>query len=290
VNSFRIGLKVAALAVATFVAAMPPAVVRLISRRPTGLTARVSTRCCSWWGSTLCRIIGVRITVHGKPEGSVFLVAANHLSYLDIFVLASVYPSIFVAKREIAGWPLFGWITRHVGTVFVDRARPRDVVRAGKAMREHLRDGTPLTLFPEGMATCGAEVLPFMPSLLEAAATTGVPCFAASLNYDTPGHEAPPSQTVCWWGGADFFSHFMRLLTLPRIEARVEFSRKPIVSNDRKLLARVLREEVASCFVPVRQDDDYSRSKSQTSAPLKSQGNLPSSQSAASAEKTTSVK
>jgi 1-acyl-sn-glycerol-3-phosphate acyltransferase len=234
-------------------AAMTP-VARLLVRASPGL-ARELARISGRWGRALCAILGVERTVEGAiPAGGAFLVACNHLSYLDILVLSSLYPSLFVAKREIASWPLFGWVARGAGTIFVDRERPKDVVRAGRQMTERLAAGVPLTIFPEGRSSGGATILPYLPSLLEPAARAGVPCFAATIGYETPGSAAPPASTVCWHDGSSFPAHFLRLAALPRIVARVSFAAEPIRSTDRKELARTLWESSHRAFEPVRQD------------------------------------
>jgi 1-acyl-sn-glycerol-3-phosphate acyltransferase len=215
--------------------------------------AWVGSRAGRVWGRLMCAILGVRRHVEGEPPRGCFVVAANHLSYLDIFVLSSLYPSTFVAKREISSWPLFGLIARGSGTLFVDRGRAKDVVRVGDEMTRMLRAGCPLTLFPEGKSSPGREVLPFMPSLLEPAARVGVPCYAVSLSYETPGSEDPPSITVCWYDSYDFVRHILRLMKIPRIVARVRFAPAPFESSDRKELARRLWDDVRASFVPVRQ-------------------------------------
>lgn len=215
--------------------------------------AWVGSRTVRLWGRIMCRILGVKVRVEGAPPRGCFVMAANHLSYLDIIVLGALYPTLFVAKREIASWPLFGLIARGSGTLFVDRERPKDVVRAGREMTRRLEAGIPLTIFPEGKSTPGREVLPFMPSLLEPAARAGVPCYAVTLTYETPGVDEPPSVTVCWYDSSDFVRHIMRLARLPRVEARVRFAPAPTASSDRKELARRLWEDVQRAFVPVRQ-------------------------------------
>jgi 1-acyl-sn-glycerol-3-phosphate acyltransferase len=198
--------------------------------------------------------LGIRTRRLGPlPESTVFVVASNHLSYLDILVLGGSYPSLFVAKSAIRSWPLFGLIARASGTLFVDRERATDVLRAGQAIGERLRAGLPLTLFPEGRSTPGREVLPFMPSLLEPAAKLGLPCHAVSIRYETPGLDLPPSLTVCWYDSSDFVKHYLRLLAIPRIDAEVRFSPEGLVHHDRKQLAIRLWNEVTAQFVPVRQ-------------------------------------
>ena len=203
----------------------------------------------------MCAILSIRREVEGPiPTDAVFLVASNHVSYIDILVLGSLYPSLFLAKREIATWPLFGWIARGAGTLFVDRDQSRDVVRAGREMSERLELGLPLTIFPEGRSSRGVEILPFQPSLLEPAARAGVPCWAASISYETPGTPAAPSRTVCWHDNESLLTHFPRLVGLREVTARVRFAPTPVTSNDRKALALALWKGSNATFTPVRQE------------------------------------
>src|SRR5262245_53859967 len=234
-------------------AALTP-LTRVFRRDPEAL-ARLGARLAARWGETMCAILGVERTIGGSiPQGPAFLVASNHVSYLDILLLSSIYPSLFVAKREIATWPLFGWVARGAGTIFVDRERAKDVIRAGREMTKTLTVGVPLTIFPEGRSSAGATILPFLPSLLEPAAQAGVPCYAATINYETPGSPAAPSSTVCWHDGSSFPGHFVRLAALPRIDARIKFADAPVRSADRKELARTLWESANSAFEPIRQN------------------------------------
>jgi len=237
----------------TLACAVVPPAARIFTFGSLRAQSRIGTRMGQLWGRLMCAILGVRLIVDGQPPKGCFVMAANHLSYLDILVLNALYPSLFVAKREIAGWPMFGLVARGSGTLFVDRDRAKDVVRVGHEMTRRLQAGIPLTLFPEGKSTRGSEVLPFMPSLLEPAAKAGVPCYGAALSYETPGVTTPPATTVCWYDGHNFVDHILRLMKVPRIEARVIFTPAPFASSDRKELARRLHEEVVEAFVPVRQ-------------------------------------
>lgn len=254
---WRIAYRLPAGILVTGLCALIPAVVRLLvggSIRPWGI---VSAHMCRIWGRSMTAILGVRVLREGPlPRAPVFVVAANHLSYLDILVLGGAYPSLFVAKSSIRSWPMFGWIARASGTLFVDRERASDVLRAGQAITGRLEAGLPLTIFPEGRSTPGREVLPFMPSLLEPAARLGLPCHPVSIRYETPGVEHPPSDTVCWYDSADFVRHYLRLMAIPRIDAEVRFSPEVLVHADRKQLAARLREVVAAGFVPVRQVEE----------------------------------
>jgi 1-acyl-sn-glycerol-3-phosphate acyltransferase len=255
VDRIRIVLKLPALLLVTAGSALAAAAARALFLGRVPAAPRWGSRFCLIWSRLACAILGVRRVVRGRPAGEPFVVAANHLSYLDIWVLGSLYPSIFVAKREISGWPFFGWVARNSGTLFVDRESGRDVVRAGKAMAEHLDGGISLTVFPEGGTSPGDAVRPFLSSILEPAARLETPCFAASITYETPGATEPPTRTICWSGGKPpFFYHLLGVLRLRQIDAFVTFSPVPYRSADRKELARTLWEETSRTFIPVRHE------------------------------------
>ena len=86
-------------------------------------------RCFQLWSRGLCRLFGVRVSVSGPPPPPPFVLVSNHLSYLDILVLGTRPPCVFVAKAEIDDWPIFGALCRAVNTVFVDRKAKRDLPR-----------------------------------------------------------------------------------------------------------------------------------------------------------------
>jgi lyso-ornithine lipid O-acyltransferase len=160
-------------------------------------------------------------------------------------------PAVFVAKREVASWPVFGRLARRSGTVFVDRTRPRDCARVVLEMRRALASGRRVVLFPEGTSSGGAQVLPFRSPLLEAA--LGFPVAAAAVAYSLQPGDGDPAEEVCYWRDMSFGPHLLRLLSLRRIHARLAFG-PPAVrpAADRKALARLLQGEVASLHAQLR--------------------------------------
>jgi 1-acyl-sn-glycerol-3-phosphate acyltransferase len=121
------------------------------------------------WCGRLLRILNVDLRVHGhlpSHAGNV-LVVANHISWLDIFVLNAMQPVRFVAKSEVARWPVVGRMIRDVGTLFVERARLRDARRVNGQATAALAGGDIVAVFPEGTTTDGTELLPFKSSLLQ---------------------------------------------------------------------------------------------------------------------------
>jgi 1-acyl-sn-glycerol-3-phosphate acyltransferase len=253
VRWLRLAYKLPAAVAATLFFAGLAAAARAVV--PRGRADKAGAALCHGWSRTLCAILSVRRDVDGPiPIDGAFLVASNHVSYLDILVLGSLYPSVFLAKREIASWPVFGWVARAAGTLFIDRDQGKDVVRAGREMAARLGSGVPITIFPEGRASDGTSILPFQPSLLEPAARTGVPCWAVSISYETPGSAPSPSRTVCWHDSESLLTHFPRLVGLRRVVACVSFAQAPIRADNRKTLASALWERANATFTPVRQE------------------------------------
>jgi len=197
------------------------------------------------WAAGMLALLGVRILRHGHAPARGCFVATNHLGYLDVLVLASQMEATFVAKHDIAAWPVLGWLSRRFGTVFLDRARPRDLVRVFDEIDAVQRQGVSVVIFPEGTSSGGDSVLPFHAGLFEAAARSRAPVAVAALAYATPVGEGPPKLAVCWWGGMTFTPHFLHLLTLRAIEARLSFSDTPIAPGDRRTLARHAHREVS---------------------------------------------
>jgi 1-acyl-sn-glycerol-3-phosphate acyltransferase len=165
------------------------------------------------------------------------MIVSNHLSYLDIPVLASVRPAVFVAKADVSLWPVLGWYTRLAGTLYVERERRRDVSRMQAAMSQVLDERHVLLFFPEGTSSGGETVLPFRSSLLEPVARKSFPVTPVALSYAA-------AEEVCYWGDMTLFPHLLNLLTKREIRVAVAFGEPHVHDADRKELARRLHAEV----------------------------------------------
>lgn len=215
--------------------------------------AALSGRWIAWqativqlWARSVARVLALEVRCAQSLGAGGCLLVANHVSYLDVVVLASVLRCGFVAKSEVARWPVIGFLARALGTVFVERDRKRGLPRVAAHMRERLERGGCLALFPEGTSTNGRELRPFRSPLLAPALALGIPVHHASLRYRTPAGEVPAEESVCWWGEMEFLPHFLALLALPRIEAELTLGREPVRARDRKELARRLEHAVAA--------------------------------------------
>lgn len=227
----------------------------LLGRASRAAGARLSADAFRVWARGTARIIGLTIDVRGTPPRSPFFLAANHLSYVDAVVLAATLDATFVAKSDVATWPLVGRLCAAVGTIFLDRTRKRDLLRVLPLLDAMLVAGDGVVVFPEGTTSDGSAVLPFRSSLFAAAARRELPVVLATLTYATPGGTAHPSRAVCWWGDMEFLPHLRALLALPSCTARVDFAATPIPAGDRKQMARAAQRAVERSFVPVHQGE-----------------------------------
>jgi len=172
------------------------------------------------------------------------LLVCNHLSYLDIFVLSGLRPCVFVAKRDVRSWPLFGWLARAAGTIFVERncrsATATEVAKISSA----IESGLLVVLFPEGTSSDGATVLPFKSSLLQAAVAARCPVATAAIDYDLA--DGSVADEVCYWRDMTLVPHLLNLFGKKSIDSTVRFSPSRPRGDNRKTLACELRAEVAA--------------------------------------------
>jgi len=195
------------------------------------------------WSRFACRVLGIRVTRRGSMPQSGLLVC-NHLSYLDVVVLSSIGPCVFVAKRDVAAWPLFGWLAHAAGTIFVDRERRLASAAVVDLVRDAITGGLLVVLFPEGTSSDGSTVLPFKSSLLESAVQLRCPVAAAAIEHAL--EDGSVADEVCYWGEMTLLSHLLNLFSKRDIRSKCSFSVPKIRAGDRKEIATELREEIVS--------------------------------------------
>jgi 1-acyl-sn-glycerol-3-phosphate acyltransferase len=189
------------------------------------------------YSAFLCRLFGLRIKTIGQPvQDQGVLMVANHTSYLDIIVLGSSARVSFVAKSEVNGWFFFGLMARLYETVFVERARRSQVGVARDQLRERLKDGDALVLFPEGTSNDGNRVLPFKSALMGAVEsklgedaqgrTRYVPVQPVSVSY-VGFHGLPMGREnrplFAWYGDMELIPHLWEAVTAGPVDVIVEF-------------------------------------------------------------------
>jgi len=215
------------------------------------------------WGSigsnyyrVLCWLLRIRVRINGDPvRNRPVLFVSNHVSWVDIVVIGSIAPVAFVAKREVAGWPVVGFTAKMQRTVFVDRTRRNQTGEAVTEIVQRLAGGTSVVLFAEGTSSDGNRVLPFRSALLgaveEAAGLegNGIPIQPMSICYT--GQQGIPMgrqhrPLVAWYGDLDFMPHIRAFIEQGAVDAQVTYG-EPVTADsgtDRKTMTKQLEGAV----------------------------------------------
>ena len=136
------------------------------------------------WSKRLLKIFGIELQVNASnliPHGP-FLLVSNHVSWMDIHVINAFKPIRFVAKSEVANWPIFGWMAKQLGTVFIRRDSSRHARQVVDDLASILKTQS-ICIFPEGTSTIGKSVQSFKPNLFEGALVAKVPVSTLALAY-----------------------------------------------------------------------------------------------------------
>ena len=172
------------------------------------------------WTRRLLEILRVNVHHVGTPsEGGATLIAANHISWLDIPVLGAACPSHFLAKAEVGQWPAIGWLARQAGTLFIRRGGGH-LASARRAIRQKLAAGRSVVFFPEGTTTRGDKVGRFYPRLFQAAMEASRPVQPVAIHYRRRGE---PDTLAPFVGDDTFVPHLWRLLKAPPTDVYVHW-------------------------------------------------------------------
>jgi 1-acyl-sn-glycerol-3-phosphate acyltransferase len=193
--------------------------------------------------SRMLAALEVENTVKGHmPRGG--LLVCNHLGYLDVLVIASHGPVVFVAKSDVRKWPVIGILLARAGTILAERGRPLTAQKTSAQIRAALEQGLTVVLFPEGTSSDGTSVLPYKPALLQAALDAGVAVTPAAIAYQADGGD--PACDVCYWGDATFLPHLVRLAGLKKVKAALNIGTARSLPPDRKIAASQLHGDSAA--------------------------------------------
>jgi lyso-ornithine lipid O-acyltransferase len=199
----------------------------------------------------LCRLLGVSVTVEGSLPDVTALLVSNHVSWLDIPILSSVMPLSFIAKREVGGWPLFGWMAKLQRCVFVNRNKRHSTGKSSTEIADRLHEGDSLVLFPEGTSNDGHCVMPFKSSYFGASENLDVAVIPVTLayrsNYNLPlTKRQRPS--FAWYGDMDLVPHLWEALKAGPIKVSVHFH-EALHKASRKDMAKLAHITIAKSLV-----------------------------------------
>ncbi|MCK5714662.1 MAG: 1-acyl-sn-glycerol-3-phosphate acyltransferase [Nitrosomonadaceae bacterium] len=209
----------------------------------------VQKRMAQKWSVGLLKILSIRLRFSGtlpEAKNQPIMLIANHISWLDVYSLNAVCPARFVAKSEIRDWPLLGWLSRNVGTLFIERAKRRDTVRINQDIGNALTLGDWVAVFPEGKTGDGTILQHFHASLLQSAVAVEALLYPIAIRYyDASGEISKAAVYV----SISMLESLRQIVKQPWIDAELIFS-DPINSNgkNRRELARSTEQAIANAL------------------------------------------
>lgn len=201
------------------------------------------------WSKQLLKIFHIQLRVVGanKLVSTPYLLASNHISWLDIHVINAFKPVRFVAKSEVRAWPVFGWMAVQLGTVFIRRDSARHARQVVDQMAVVLKAES-VCIFPEGTSTAGESVLPFKPNLFESAILAKVPVTPVAIAYRSRS-TGLRSDAPAFIGKMGLLESMSNVISNRDIEAHLSLLEPYLISNaanpDRKELAVYCQESIA---------------------------------------------
>ena len=220
------------------------------------LSQATRDRLLRWWSRRVLAICGVTVRLvvspsnasgeaairHGKTGA---MLVMNHVSWIDIYVVHTLRAAHFVAKAEIAGWPVIGYLTARTGTVFIERGKRRAVRDANQRVASILAEGGFVAVFPEGTTTDGTTLLPFHANLMQPVIEAAIPLVPAALRYVTRDGEA--SRATAYIGNTNLFESILTIMRNAPIVAELHLLPALAVNGlTRHEAAQVARAAIAS--------------------------------------------
>lgn len=180
-----------------------------------------------WWSKRAASILGLTIFQRGKPFSSTSLIVANHISFLDIIVIGSTSPVVFLSKSSLRHWPVFGFIAYKIGTIFIQRNNKKVLHTITRSLTKALKQKQTLVLFPEGTTTTGRMVNKFHSSLFQAAINAGKPVHPVALRYKRNGCL---DDTATYTSNDNFIINLVRIMAQEKTEVELTFCN--IIENE----------------------------------------------------------
>ncbi|MFC4159763.1 lysophospholipid acyltransferase family protein [Chitinimonas lacunae] len=217
-----------------------------------GRSAMARRHAVARWSRRLVSIAAIEVRAQGHipaPTVEAAILVANHVSWLDIFVMNAVVASRFVAKSEVRNWPLIGWLCERTGTLFISRERRQDAARVNQAIAGALNDGDCVAVFPEGSTSDGFTLKPFNAALLQPAVQAGAPIIPVALRYlDAYGRQ---TDIPAYVDDLSLVESVLRILAQRRLIAELTFlSPLPADGRHRRELAKAAEAAIAEVLSP----------------------------------------
>jgi 1-acyl-sn-glycerol-3-phosphate acyltransferase len=207
----------------------------------------VQRRILKFWSRQLLTILNIGIRIEGEQlerGESGCMMVANHVSWLDMFVMNAIHPSQFIAKSEVRNWPVIGWLSRRSGTIFIERALRQNASRINRHISLLLKQGACIGLFPEGTTTDGNQVGHFHSALIQPAIDAGARLWPIALRYQS--NDGKLSSIAPFTGDTTLVQSIWQILRSPHLIAIMVFTPALTADNEnRRALARTAQAAIA---------------------------------------------
>jgi 1-acyl-sn-glycerol-3-phosphate acyltransferase len=213
------------------------------------------------WSKKLLALLSVSVRERNAPQSlpERCLVVLNHISWVDIFVINARSPATFIAKSEIRAWPIVGWLCTLVGTLYIERGRPKAARRASRTIVEELERGVLIAVFPEGTTTFGLTLEPFHAALFQPALDADATVHPIALRYLDP--TGKHTEAAGYVGETSFMESVWTIVSAKRIVAELEFLAPIVVHGQtRRSLAEKTEAAIAAALgvpAPARSHSPY---------------------------------
>lgn len=219
-----------------------------------GFQTKARSRLMMLGSRAISRVIGLRINATSVPAAakSMFIVS-NHCSYLDIYVLGSLFPAVFIAKQEVRAWPVIGRLARFSGTYFVDRDSRMSAIAVMDDLKQLMNSGISIVVFPEATTTDGSGVKDFKTPLFKLPLDLKIPVLPVSIMYshiDSVPITPAMRDQIAWYGDMALLPHLWHVLGMGQVRCRVlcgsliDGVMREDASAGRKILAASARNSV----------------------------------------------
>lgn len=212
----------------------------------------------NYFTGIVCRFFNIKIkVVNDPPKDKAGLIVGNHMGFIDILVVNSLMPSLFVTSNEIKETPFLGLLCEMGGCLFVERRSRLNITNELGELVKYLKKGFRVILYPEATSHNGEVILPFKRTLLTSAAHAGVPIYPYCFNYISIAGQPfslKNRDSVCWYGDISFVESYIRFSSLKEIVVEVNFL-EPVYTkpeDDRAKVADHVRDMIVQKFKPVQ--------------------------------------
>ena len=216
-------------------------------------TKRQQEKIIQFWCKRLLSIFEIKVEVKGissyLSNQKQYLMVANHISWMDIIVIQSIKPCIFVAKSDVASWPLFGWVAQMTGTIFIKRDKVSDIKKALKKMKRRLIKRS-VCIFPEGTSTSGRYLLPFKSNLFQSSIDTNKSILPLCLRYEQNNSYSDKAAFVDDMSLVDSINKIkqekdMRVIVEVLQPIRPRYNRKELASYTQEIIRKNLSQNLS---------------------------------------------